>query len=102
LVVFELHTKIQKWRADGREELDKSTKTRHRGPHIYSSASTHAIDVDKASIMPHNCCVSDCTNKVDLAGEEKFFLSSVSGLRCIVQSKADSFVQVTQAGGLYL
>jgi len=40
---------------------------------------THAIDVDKASIMPQNCYtgVPDCTKKVYEEGEEKIFLSSL-------------------------
>jgi len=28
------------------------TQARHRGPHIYCLESAHAIDVDKASIIP--------------------------------------------------
>jgi len=37
---------------------------RHQGPHIYSSVSTHVIDVDKVSIMTQNCCVPGYTKKV--------------------------------------
>jgi len=41
--------------------------------------STHAIDVDKASILPQNCCVSKCTKKIYVDGGEKIFLPRVSG-----------------------
>jgi len=69
-----------KWRAYSREGLDKNTHMRHRGRHInyFSvSVSTHAIDVYKASIMPQNCCVPDCTKKVDVESREKTFLPSL-------------------------
>jgi len=63
-----------KWQAYGREGLDKNMQMRHLGPHINSLVSTHAIDVDQASIMPQNCCVPDCTKKIDVEGGEKVVL----------------------------
>jgi len=52
-------------------------QTRHQGPHIYSSALIHAIDVDKASIMPQNGCVPDCTIDVE---DREIFIPSILGL----------------------
>jgi len=46
----------------------------------YSLVSTHTIDVDKASIMPQNCCVPDCTKKVDVEGGGNIFVHSLTQL----------------------
>jgi len=59
-----------KWRAYGREGLNKNTQTRHQGPHIYSSVLTH---VDKANSMPQNCCVFECTTEVCVEAEKRYF-----------------------------